>query len=262
MGLTTDATSDDEQIAAAEADAASFDIDPVTGQITTNRLLDFAEGTPIQADAFDDREVVVTATDPDGEQLDIRVDIRVTDVNEPPVPLLANGPTREVTIMENSTGDDRHVGTYIAATFAQDPDDPTTPVDLTIEGDDEDAFELVADVVQFTGNDNEMVGADGYFDIDYENPGDANEDNLYELTVVATDATGMQSSLDVTVKVTNDPNDDDFNAPATAFEIFNRQPEVNIPLSVEGKPTDPDGNVRSVRWQVVLPNHRHVPPCS
>ena len=222
-----------------------------TGQITTNRALDFAEEVPTMM-VCDDREVVVTATDPDGEQLDIRVDIRVTDVNEPPVPLLANEPTREVIIMENSEDDARHVGTYAAGDFAQDPDDPNTDVTLSIEGDDADAFEFDVNdvnVVQFTGENNAMVGDDGYFDIDYENPGDANGDNLYELTVVATDTTGMQSSLAVTVKVTNDPNDDDFNAPATAFEIFNRQPEVNTPLSVEDNPTDPDGNVRSVRWQ-------------
>ena len=57
------------------------------------------------------------------------------------------------------------------------------------------------------------------------------------------------SSLAVTVKVTNDPTDDDDNAPGT-LEIFNRQPEVNTVLSVEdNNPMDPDGNVRSVKWQ-------------
>ena len=88
---------------------------------------------------------------------------------------------------------------------------------------------------------------------DYENPGDGDEDNpgdnLYELTVTATDATGMMSSLAVTVKVTNDPTDDDDNALGT-LEIFNRQPEVNTLLSVEdNNPMDPDDNVRSVKWQ-------------
>ena len=67
--------------------------------------------------------------------------------------------------------------------------------------------------------------------------------------MTATDATGMMSSLAVTVKVTNDPTDDDDNAPGT-LEIFNRQPEVNTVLSVEdNNPMDPDGNVRSVKWQ-------------
>ena len=84
---------------------------------------------------------------------------------------------------------------------------------------------------------------------DYEDPGDANGDNLYELTVIATRHSAMTSSLAVTVKVTNDPTDDNVNTPATYFEIFNRQPEVNTLLTVEGNPTDPDGNVRSVRWQ-------------
>ena len=232
----------------AQMDAAEpFDIDPEFGQITTNRALDFAEDTA--ANDFDAREVVVTATDPDGEVLSIRVDIRVTDVDEPPEPLFANEPTREVIIMENSTGVDRHVGTYTAATFAEDPDDPNTAVTLTIDGADADAFEFEGVVVQFIGDDNQSVGDAGYFDIDYENPGDVDGDNLYELLVVATDSAGMQSSLAVTVKVTNDPTDDDNNTPGT-LEIFNRQPEVNTLLSVEDdNPMDSDGNERSVKWQ-------------
>ena len=236
------ATGTDDPTDAQIADAAPFDIDPESGQITTNRLLDFAEATA--PEDFDDRDVVVTATDPDGEVLSIRVEIRVTDVDEPPAPLFANDPTREVIIMENSEGDARHVGTYTAATFAQDPDDTDTPVTLTIAGDDaltdddDPKFEFEGDVLQFTDA----------FDIDYENPGDANGDNLYHLTVVATDATSMTSSLSVTVKVTNDPTDDNNNTAGT-LEIFNRQPEVNTLLDVTGPPTDTDGNVRSVRWQ-------------
>ena len=38
---------------------------------------------------------------------------------------------------------------------------------------------------------------------DYEKPGDANEDNVYEVTVEATDAVGYTGTKDVKVTVTN-----------------------------------------------------------
>ena len=238
------ATGDADPTPAEIAAAAPFDIDAATGQITTNRVLDFDESLSSPADgtgvAFTPREVVVTATDPDGEVLSIRVDIRVTDVDE--APIFANDLTREAIIMENSTGTDLQVGTYDSTgttVFATDPEG--TAITRDIGGVDGDAFVFVGDDLQFAATP------------DYENPGDGDEDNpgdnLYELTVTATDATGMMSSLAVTVKVTNDPTDDDDNAPGT-LEIFNRQPEVNTPLSVEdNNPMDPDGNVRSVKWQ-------------
>ena len=191
------------------------------------------EGTGTE---FTTREVVVTATDPDGEVLSIRVDIRVTDVDE--APIFANELTREAIIMENSTGTDLQVGTYDDTSFATDPEGIAIGADgRSIGGDDGGAFEFdPSDNLQFIASP------------DYEDPGDADEDNLYELTVVATDTTGMTSSLAVTVKVTNDPTDDDDNAPGT-LEIFNRQPEVNTLLSVEGNPVDPDDGVKSIKWQ-------------
>ena len=244
------ANAEDGPSATEIAEAAPFDIDAATGQITTNRVLDFDESLSSPADgtgvAFTPREVVVTATDPDGEVLSIRVDIRVTDVDE--VPLFADGLTREAIIMEQpiamTTDDSRHIGTY-DDDFATDPEG--TAITRDIGGDDAAAFEFDNNnVLQFTDM---FMDTTDPFAIDYENPGDADGDNLYKLTVTATDATGLMSSLAVTVKVTNDPTDDDVNAPATAFEIFNRQPEVNTVLDVTGPPTDPDDNVRSVKWQ-------------
>ena len=82
---------------------------------------------------------------------------------------------------------------------------------------------------------------------DYEDPKDMNRDNLYELTLIATDSNGLESILEVTVRVINDPNDD--TNMAGELEIFNRQPEVNTLLAVTADPEDDDGGVRSVKWQ-------------
>ena len=109
-----------------------------------------------------------------------------------------------------------------------------------------------ADAVDDDDNNLFQIGSDGVLRFvaspDYENPQDANGDNLYELTVIATDPNGKTTSIDVTVKVTNDPLDDDLNADGTV-EIFNRQPEVGTRLYVTGNPKDADGGVRSVKWQ-------------
>ena len=224
--------------------AAPFNVDPVTGQITTNRALDFDEtiNSPVdsQEGAADSpytvTAVVVTAIDPDGEVELIRVDIRITDVDEAPLFTLTADPddaaNREISIVEN-TGAPITIGTYAAV----DPDS-TVAVTWATGGDDGDLFDI--------NTDGALTLTDSP---DYEDPADDNGDNLYELTVVASDGTGMTRSLTVTVKVTNDPTDDDDNAPATAFDIFNRQPEVNTLLKVEGDPVDPDGGVRSVKYQ-------------
>ena len=160
------------------AEAAPFDINAHTGQITTNRVLDFDEGvdSPVDPGAgvlYTTREVVVTATDPDGEVLSIRVDIRVTDVDEAPYfdPEL----TREAIIMENSTGAELQVGTYNAQDFATDPEGTTIGADnRSIGGVDGGAFSFVGDILQFMASP------------DYEDPGDGDEDNpgdnLYEVT--------------------------------------------------------------------------------
>ena len=180
----------------------------------------------------------MTATDPDGEVEPIRVDIRITDVNEASLFILTADPdgtddaaNREISIVENTPAPIT-IGMYAA----EDPDS-TEAVTWDTGGDDGDLFEIST-----TGVLTLPVSPD------YEDPTDDNMDNLYELTVVSSDGTST-TSLDVTVKVTNDPTDDDDNMPATAFDIFNRQPEVNTLLKVEGDPEDPDDGVTSVRYQ-------------
>ena len=231
--------------------AEPFDIDPATGQITTNRVLDFAEGTA--ADANDTRAVVVTATDPDGEVLNIRVDIRVTDVNEPGVfPFITDpdGSTtaanRERSIVEGTpevplTGDALIIGTYTAP----DQDDSNAKITWTTGGIDGDPGLFVLDA---SSSPNAVLSFRE--SPDYEDPKDMNRDNLYELTVIATDSNGLESTLAVTVRVINDPADD--TNMAGELEIFNRQPEVNTVLEVTGNPEDDDGGVRGRQMAVVL----------
>ena len=74
----------------------------------------------------------------------------------------------------------------------------------------------------------------------FEMPGDADEDNTYELTVGARDADGNRGTKDVEVKVTN--VDEDGTVTLSAV-----QPRVGV--AVTASLTDIDGPVSGVTWQ-------------
>ena len=75
---------------------------------------------------------------------------------------------------------------------------------------------------------------------DYEMPGDANGDNVYEIMVVVTDNEGATGMMSVTVKVTN------VNEPGNVA-LSSVQPRVGVALTATL--TDPDGGVSGVAWQ-------------
>ena len=238
-GLTYAFGGTDDQMAAA----APFGIDAATGQITTNRAMSFDEtvDSPVDpggADLYTEIPIVVTSTDPDGQESSIRVNIRVTDVDEPPIFTLTDEPTgatnsanREKIIAENATSG-LEIGTYAAT----DPEG--TNVTLTLSGDN-GPFDISGGAVTMNSP-----------APDFENPTDADKNNLYELLVIATDATGMKSEILVTVKISNVPNDE--TNTAGTVTIFNRQPEVGTRLYLQGASpyvNDADEGVSSVRWQ-------------
>ena len=216
--------------------AESFDIDPATGQITTNRVLN-REVTASYA-------VVVTATDADGEVVETAaITISVTDEDE--APMFTGTPIRELNVAENS------------ADLDSDGDATNNPETITYAATDPDPRPLGTGTSTITWSLKE--GSDPGFSIsdagvltataqDYEDPQDANKDNVYELTVVAADSQypdAKKGELLVTVKVT----DVDEGQSAGSITIFNRQPEVGIDLFLDGPLTDPDGGVSNVTWQ-------------
>ena len=68
---------------------------------------------------------------------------------------------------------------------------------------------------------------------DYEKPGDANTDNVYEVTVVATDSHGNRGTMDVKVTVTNEEEAWSGHAVADCSRVL----ECPVTASL----TDPDG---------------------
>ena len=150
-------------------DGSSFDIDSSTGQLKTKAPLDYETRTQyeLQANVHDD----------DGGDDWISINIRVTDVAEAPT---VTGDTT-IQVAENSVG---NLATYTAT----DPEG----LDVTwgLSGDDAGDFSIANGALRFQSTP------------DHENPADSDGDNVYNVTVEASDGTDT-GSLDVTVTVIN-----------------------------------------------------------
>ena len=219
-------------------DLAAFDIDKATGQITVAEKLDFeSRGTPADGKYV----VVVTVTDPSGLGDDIVVVITAEDRNEDPV--LRGRP--ELTIHEIDGGaanaaEPKFIGADTDAKLNEynvdDEDDRASVASWRLEGEDKDQFQLIG-----------TVGRTLVFTTqpDYENPADADGDNVYKVTVVAIDNDGGRGEFDVCIAVMNinelgkiTLRDKDGN------ELV--QPHAHGPITADL--TDPDGGVTGVTW--------------
>ena len=202
----TDSDNDALTYALSGTDSASFDIVQGAGQLKTKAALDH--------ETKDSYTVTVTATDPSGESDEITVTITVTDVNEAPEVTV----TPTVYFAENDSGP---IATYTAT----DPDD--NPVTWSLLGADAEDFSISEGVLTFKSPPN------------YEDPADADTDNVYPVTVKASDGTNTVT-LGVTVTVTNVDE-------AGTVTISPEQPRVGTALTATL--TDPDGDVSGTTWQ-------------
>ena len=213
------------------AAADVFDIDWDTGQLRTKAKLDFE--APVDADTDNVYVVEVRATDPDGmpgassaEDMNadtIMVNITVTDVDEAPAFTAGDA---EVDFEENGDitlrlGADEYV--------ANDPETSNDPT-LALAGVDRAKFAL------------SNVGALTFKDTspNFEAPGDANKDNVYEVTVEAADGVGNTGTKAVKVTVTNVEE-------VGTVTLTQLQPRVGVALTASV--TDLDGDVSGVTWQ-------------
>ena len=200
----TDADNDvlNYTLAAAEAgDNGKYKIDQKSGQITTAMNLDFETETK-ETDGTVKHEVTVTATDSAGEASDptVTVTITVSDVNDKPT--FTAGP-------EGMAPDHTEAATDAGATVigaadyatytATDPEGAN--VELSLSGDDKDMFELASDTDGGAGATQVLSFKEKPYFPDFEMPEDKNKDNIYKVTVVATDGSGMTAMRSLTVKV-------------------------------------------------------------
>ncbi len=211
------------------AGESSFDINPATGQITV------AARVALDADTIASYTVTVTATDPWGPGASPTgaatqdVIITINDVNE--APAITAGVTR-VSVNENTAIADA-VSVYIATDV-----DQTTEVTWSVSGTDGADFEI--------SNESATRGQLTFKKIpDFEKPVDSNGDNVYMVTVVASDAgvddkNKMTAERAVVVTVKNEEE-------AGTVSLSSVQPKIGFPLTASV--TDLDGGVMGTTWK-------------
>ena len=197
-------------------DAGSFDIDASTGQLTV------ADGTALNYEGTKKSyAVTVTATDPSDDSDSINVTITVENVDESPT---LSGPD-SASRAENSI-------LPVAEYDATDPE--REAVRWSLEGTDSADFTIRNGVLRFDSRPN------------YESPADDGGNNVYEVTVVASDRTSSPATRDVTVTVTNV---DEVHTLEEASWVPSDYAENGAEPVAEYIVTDPEG--ATVRWSLV-----------
>ena len=186
-------------------DAGYFHIVPATGQILTKVKLDY--------EAKNEYKVMVTATDPDGESDSIDMTIKVTNLDEKPVPkILTISGDATPTYEENGTD---ALGEYTVAAGGGASANPN----WTLEGTDVGNFRLTG-----SGNSRMLKFSSPP---DYETPmGGADDDsNTYMVTLKVTDPSDstVMDPHEVTVTVTDDPELGALSARSTSLSASSRE---------------------------------------
>ena len=228
-------------------DLATFDINKASGQITVARKLDFeSRGTP------DDGKyvVVVEVRDPSADSAAtpntigydfVVVVITAEDINEDPV--LSGRP--ELTIDEINGGDanaanpefDGEAGEDSNVYNVVDEDRRDATEQWALEGEDAGQFQLISTVGRTLVFRNQP---------DYENPADADGDNVYKVTVVTLDGDGGRGEFDVCIAVMN------IDEEGKITLLDKERNELDQPYAhgtITAELTDPDGVTGVTTWQ-------------
>ena len=218
-------------------DITHFAIDRATGQITVKTKLNY-EATTDQCDTANSCSVTVTATDPwgietpDATQSAAReVIITINDVNE--APRITGGATK-ARVAEN-TLIATPVSTYTAYPEVSTPACAADTCTWSLTGTDAGDFEVSEEAGSGSNLTFKKVP-------NFENPADADGDNVYMVTVKVTD-TGtpkMSATRDVMITVTNDDDPGEITFSSV-------QPRVRIPFTATL--TDDDDVVGDVKWR-------------
>ena len=262
--------------AVVPADVGLFSIDPATGQIMVNRKLSYevesSDGGGFEADGS--YTVVVRATDPSGDfdttatpqrydnRDDIVVTINVSDVNE--APRITQG-AAELSVNEvNSTAKDTDIRKYVGLGYevvagtdgtlntADDVQQLASTNPNLYKRTEEDLVDRAIWPEPIAGPDGGLfeysIPADGigrrlHFKNanrpDFENPMDANRDNVYEVTITVRDEDGAMGTKNVRVSVMNVDE-------MGKLVLSPEQPDDGMP--VIATVTDPDGIVSITNW--------------
>ena len=221
-----------------------YRIDPATGQIMVGTVPN-RESLP----APFAHAVTVRATDPYGDP-DIEnaepgnsgtIDVSITVENVNESPKMTVGPTRDRQDENEDTANDEGIQIPTLTYTATDVD-ASDAIRWTLEGADKDAFKVTPGTADPDLTDGVTLTATLAFkkSPNFEKPIDANMDNMYMVTVVATDKKNLTAMRDVVITVEN--VDDDGKITFSSV-----QPKVGIPFTAVL--SDEDGVVGDVKWQ-------------
>ena len=233
-------------------DVEFFNIDKATGQITVAQDLDYdAVGARTDGATAGTYMVIVKATDPSSLADLITITITAENVNEAPKVtgraelsvvegITENGALVYETLIEQANNANRYLP------VEQDSIDSIATWHL--EGDDKGAFDLSGN---FEPRYLQFKAAP-----DFENPIDENRDNIYEVTIVATDTDPLETGpgigkTNVAVMVTSaeEAGKVVFTAGETAYLNEMLVAEVQDPDDHGGDLGEPYQGVHVVSWQ-------------
>ena len=191
-------------------DVGYFEINKATGRITVAQPLDF---DPIPGNDGPEYTMRVRVTDPNGDTDELPLTINVIDANDSPVA------TGAAELRVNEMMDD---GDYTGAPglLVKMPGTPTPDLALYTATDDDEIHVISwdlegVDARLFLITDTEITALNSvrlqfrlepesdFGPPNYEEPNDANGDNVYKVIVVATDGDGGRHERPVTVFVDN-----------------------------------------------------------
>ena len=166
-------------------DDDDFDISE-TGVLTFANVPDFEN--PVDSNRDNEYLVTVQARDDGFNSVELEVTVNVTNSTGAEEPTITTTSSPALTYQENGTGT---VYTFRAT------DPQRGAISWSVTGADADDFDITSDssgrgVLTFSSPP------------DFEKPTDADQDNVYEITVVATDEQGLTDRVHITVTVTND----------------------------------------------------------
>ena len=207
--------------------AARFSIDN-TGQLVTEEMLDHEEEASYMLE--------VKVSDSRGNSAMVTVTVNVNDVNEMPVIIVGGLSIRGPSSVNYAENDMDAVAMYTLAGQMKD----MATWSLVVESDDAGDFMITDGMLTFRSAP------------DYENPTDADMDNVYMVTIMANDGT-YRDTHDVMVIVTNVEDTvtsgEDMGEVTlwAGTDVLTMAPQVGE--TITGAVMDPDGGVTVQSWQ-------------
>ena len=212
----TDADAGDQiTYALGGADAANFDFDSSSGELSFNQLPELEE---FPAEGSIDYALSITATDLAANSSELALSISLLD-DTGSAPTFAQA-SASINVDENTAST-----VYTAQATDVDPGDSLT---YSISGTDSSLFTI------------DPSSGDLSFNTapDFETPADSGGDNIYDLSITATDSVGKQAQQSLSISVNNlNDNPPQFALASSAFDVLENSTAVATIAA-----TDPDGD--------------------